>query len=79
MDQDVEDLMGDPICCQKCTNPITGKFYLCQQYHKWFCVDCQLVKGETTDKLCNFDYKVVGKHGEQHNHICIKSVVREHD
>ena len=82
MDDNIEELMGDPISCQKCASFITGKFYICEQYNKWFCGDCQMKQGETNEILCRFDRKGTGiseslTEGEHHYHICIKKVERE--
>ena len=81
MDEEIEVFMGDPICCQHCKSIITGKFYLCEEYNKWFCEDCQLKEGDTKQILCKFDEKeeIIEKIGEpeHHYHICIKKVERE--
>ena len=75
------DVMGGQFVCQKCHGMIKGKFYVCEQYKKWFCADCQLnipseinLKDMKQHALCDFDYKTKGKAGDIHTHLCIKGV-----
>ena len=77
MNEEIEELMGDPVCCQRCKTPILSKFYICEQYFKWFCEDCQLKQGKTKKILCKFDDKHFGKHGDEHIHYCIKQIIKE--
>lgn len=84
MDKELEDYMGWPIICQKCNKTIGEKFFVCEEYFKWFCSDCQLNVNEELNwseidrwGLCKNDRKRYGKRGETHNHICIQRIERD--
>lgn len=81
MNDDTRDLMGDPICCQKCKHTINGKFFICEEDYKWFCNDCEtnIPDEQNLSKvgqwgLCSNDSKRTGKRGDTHNHLCIHRI-----
>lgn len=81
MSPELNEYFGEKPVCQKCRKYLEEVFYVCEEYFKWFCRDCQLKEGELKRKdiLCDFDLKQKAKTSEEHHHICIKEIDYEKD